>query len=78
MIRSVFKSGNSLVVALPGQLLEELHLKEGSEVDISLGEEGRSIEIVPAGGNLISQDFSRKVDEFIEMYRPALEALSQR
>ena len=74
MIRSVFKSGNSLVVALPGQLLDELHLKEGSEVEISLGEKSRSIEIVPAGRVLISQDFSRKVDEFIETYRPALEA----
>lgn len=78
MIRSVFKSGNSLVVALPGQLLEELHLKEGSEVDIAMSDDGGSIEISPVDKAAISPDFARKVDEFIEMYRPALESLSQR
>ena len=78
MIRSVFKSGNSLVIALPGQLLDELHLKDGSEVDVALSKNGSSIEISPVEKPLISPDFARKVDEFIEAYRPALESLSQR
>ena len=78
MIRSVFKSGNSLVIALPGRLLDELHLKDGSEVDVALSKNGSSIEISPVEKPLISPDFARKVDEFIEAYRPALESLSQR
>lgn len=78
MIRSVFKSGNSLVVALPGQLLDELHLREGSEVDVALGSHGDSIEISPVEKPVISPDFAKKVDEFIQAYRPALDALSQR
>jgi antitoxin component of MazEF toxin-antitoxin module len=78
MIRSVFKSGNSLVVALPGQLLDELALKDGSEVDVVLSESGSTIEISPVEKMMISPDFARKVDEFIQAYRPALESLSQR
>lgn len=78
MIRSVFKSGNSLVVALPGQLLDELHLKDGSEVDVALNKNGSAIEISPVDKPVISPDFAQKVDDFIQTYRPALEALSQR
>jgi len=78
MIRSVFKSGNSLVVALPGQLLDELALKDGSEVNVVLSESGSTIEISPVEKMMISPDFARKVDEFIQAYRPALESLSQR
>lgn len=78
MIRSIFKSGNSLVVALPGQLLDELQLKEGSEVDVALSGTSGSIEISPVEKPIITPDFARKVDEFIAVYRPALEALSQR
>ena len=78
MIRSVFKSGNSLVIALPGQLLDELQLKDGSEVDVALSKSGSSIEVSPVEKPLISPDFARKVDEFIQAYRPALESLSQR
>lgn len=78
MIRSVFKSGNSLVIALPDQFIEELKLQDGSEVDVALSENGRSIEISPAEKPIISADFARKVDEFIQAYGPALESLSQR
>lgn len=78
MIRSVFKSGNSLVVALPGQLLDELHLKDGSEVDVALSECGGSIQISPVEKLVISPDFAQKVDEFIQAYRPALESLAHR
>lgn len=78
MIRSIFKSGNSLVIALPGQLLDELNIQEGSEVDVALSEGGDSIEISPVVKPIIAADFAQKVDDFIEAYRPALEALSQR
>lgn len=47
MIRSVFKSGNSLVVALPGSLLDELQITEGSEVSVILSDQGDAIEISP-------------------------------
>jgi antitoxin component of MazEF toxin-antitoxin module len=78
MIRSVFKSGNSLVVALPGQLLDELQLREGSEVEVTLATNGASIDIAPVERSMITPEFARKVDEFIQAYRPALESLSQR
>lgn len=78
MIRSVFKSGNSLVVALPGTFLDNLQIHEGSEVHVTLNDRGDSIEISPVEKLVISPDFAQKVDTFIETYRPALEALSQR
>ncbi|HET9661168.1 MAG TPA: hypothetical protein VFP05_12610 [Thermomicrobiales bacterium] len=67
-----------MVIALPGQLLDELQLKDGSEVDVALSKNGSSIEVSPVEKPLISPDFARKVDEFIQAYRPALESLSQR
>jgi putative addiction module antidote len=80
MIRTVFKSGNSLVVAIPSQVLDELHLHEGSEVEVHVASEKGTIEISPieARKSGITPEFAKKVDEFIEAYRPALEALSQR
>ncbi|HEV2108704.1 MAG TPA: AbrB/MazE/SpoVT family DNA-binding domain-containing protein [Thermomicrobiales bacterium] len=80
MTRKVFRSGNSLVVALPSDMVGKLALADGAEVDIDLDEDGRRIVVTPvntvdAG---VSPEYARQVAEFISTYRPALEALSQR
>ena len=79
MVRKIFKSGNSLVVSLPGDALERLGLEEGSEVNVAVDErEGRLIieRIQPALAD-IDATFAQQLDDFIEQYRPALEALAE-
>jgi len=81
MHRKVFKTGNSLVVSLPKDLLESLGMQDGTDVSVELDRQNRQILIRPAelplAGDL-SQEFARQVNEFIDRYRPALEALSKK
>lgn len=81
MLRKVFKTGNSLVVSLPKDLLEPLGVKDGMDVSVELDRKNhqiliRPIEIPFAAG--LSEEFARQVNEFIEQYRPALEALAHK
>lgn len=77
MVRKIFRSGNSLVVALPKESIERLGWHEGSEVTVEV-ERGRVI-IEPAALPLADIDptFAQQLNEFIEQYRPALIALAQ-
>jgi putative addiction module antidote len=81
MFRKVFKTGNSFVVSLPKDLLEPLGVKDGTEVSVELDRQNRQILIrpvdLPIAGDL-SEDFARQVSEFIDQYRPALEALARK
>ena len=81
MVRKIFKTGNSIVVALPKDVLDPLRLAEGAEVDIQLDQALGVITIAPAPSRIASrgvdEDFARQVSEFIDQYRPALEALAR-
>jgi putative addiction module antidote len=79
MIRRIFKTGNSLVISLPQKFLESLGLGEGSEVNVAVFQaEGRII-IEPVSSQLAGIDavFAQQLNDFIEQYRPALEALAK-
>jgi putative addiction module antidote len=81
MLRKVFKTGNSLVVSIPKNALDYLDLVEGEEVAVDLDREKRQIVITPVEKPLaiagVDENFARQVAEFIEQYRPALEALAK-
>ena len=80
MGRKVFRTGNSIVVSLPREVIEPLGISEGSEVDVELDRENRQVIIRPTELSLaadINETFARQVADFIEMYRPALEALAK-
>ena len=76
MIREVFKTGNSIVVALRKEMLDALHLAEGGEVSVELDAAHRQIVIAPAADG-VDVEFARQVADFIESYRPAIEALAR-
>ncbi len=80
MVRKVFRSGNSLVVALPPEALNRLALVEGSEVDIALDDANVLMTLTPVRTPTaeISPEYARQVTDFIATYRPALEALARR
>lgn len=80
MLRKVFKTGNSVVVSLPKDALDLLGINEGSDVSIELDREKRQIVISSVEESLaevgLDDEFSQQVAEFIDRYRPALEALA--
>lgn len=81
MLRKVFRTGNSMVVSLPREALEFLGIREGADVSVDLDRENKKIliELVeePLAAAGVDEAFARQVAEFIEKYRPALEALSR-
>ena len=81
MLRKVFKTGNSMVISLPKDALELLGITEGGDVSVELDQEKRQIVISPIEEPLaavgIDETFAQQVAEFIDQYRPALEALSK-
>ncbi len=80
MVRRIFRAGNSLVVSLPKDTLDLLGLGEGAEVSAEVDRERQRILITPMGPALpdVNEEFARQVADFIEQYRPALEALARR
>ncbi len=79
MQRKVFRTGNSTVVSLPKEAIDFLHLKEGMDVSVELDRENHRIVITPTEIPMagVDEDFARQVSEFIDQYRPALEALAR-
>lgn len=81
MLRKVFKTGNSLVISLPRDMLAPLGMQDGSEVSVDLDTNNHQILIKPVQLSLagdVNEDFARQVNEFIQLYRPALEALARK
>jgi putative addiction module antidote len=81
MLRKVFKTGNSVVISLPKDAMELLGISEGSDVSVDLDRDKRQIVISPAQDPLaiagVDEAFAQQVSEFIDQYRPALDALAK-
>lgn len=80
MLRKIFRTGNSMVISIPKDILDELQISEGEEVSVELDSQQRQIVISPVEKEIstgIDEVFARQVDDFIEKYRPALESLAK-
>ena len=80
MLRKIFRTGNSIVVSIPRDILGELQLSEGEEVYVELDPQQRQIVISPIEKTIptgIDETFAKQVEDFIKKYRPALEALTK-
>jgi len=79
MVRKIFKSGNSLVISLPKETIQSVGLQEGSEVTIAVNEADGTVIVEPVKTQLapIDETFAQQLNDFIEQYRPALEALAK-
>lgn len=81
MIRRLFKTGNSIVVSLPKEMLDDLGIKDGESVNLELDREQHRVIITSVEKPIaivgVNEDFARQVDEFIQQYRPALEELAK-
>jgi antitoxin component of MazEF toxin-antitoxin module len=80
MLRKLFRTGNSIVISIPKDILDELKLSKGESVSVELDSQQRQIVISPVESPLtvgVDETFARQVDGFIKEYRPALEALAK-
>jgi antitoxin MazE len=81
MLRKIFKTGNSVVVSLPRDALEQLGVAEGADVQVELDEQNRQIIIRPVErpvAGIIDEAFAKQVADFIKRYKPALDALAKK
>jgi antitoxin component of MazEF toxin-antitoxin module len=81
MRRKICAIGNSRGITLPLETLEKLKLAVGSDVDVQVDEEHGRIVIEPvrvvAYPEGIDAGLAQQVNEFIELYRPALKKLAE-
>jgi antitoxin component of MazEF toxin-antitoxin module len=79
MVRKIFRTGDSIVVAIPREALSLLGLGEGDEVAVEVNEERQQIVISSMSLALpdIDREFACQVAAFIEEYRPALNSLAR-
>jgi len=81
MRRKIFKSGNSLVVSLPKDAIEEMQISEGTMVSVYYDRVTKKLIVEPVDNDQtvegINEEFAKQVSEFIEQYRPALDELAR-
>ena len=75
MLQKVLKVGSSAAVTIPKKSLEELGLKIGDEVTVTVNRENRTLMVESAAA--VDTETIEWARGFIEKYRPALEALSR-
>lgn len=81
MIRHLFKTGNSIVISLPKQVLDDLGIKDGESVNLELDHELHRVIITPVEKPVaipgVDEEFAHQVSDFIQQYRLALEELAK-
>ena len=81
MLRRLFKTGNSVVISLPREMLKSLGVADGESVSVELDPHHRRLIITPIEKPLaaagVDEQFARQVNDFIEQYRPALKELAR-
>ena len=83
MKRKICTIGNSKGVSLPVDVLNELGLAVGSDVDVKLDEKKSRIVIEPIKKKKtypkgVNRKFVSQVNDFIEKYEPALKELAKK
>ena len=81
MERRLFKTGNSVVLSLPKEILDGLGLADGENVSLEFDRQKKRVILTPVEKPLavagVDENFAHQVNEFIEQYRPALEELAK-
>ena len=75
MLSKVFKTGNQLAITLPEAITKAVGIQAGDEVWVELDRENQQVFVRPVDET--QAVFARQVTEFIDEYRPALEALAK-
>jgi len=79
-VRKIFRAGNSLVVSLPQEILQEMEMGEGTQLTITADRQRGEIVLRPlaeGGAAQITGEFARMVEEFINEYAGVLRELKK-
>ncbi len=78
-IQKLYKTGNSIAVTIPHQLLDELDLKEGQEVVVE--KLNNRLTVTSKANKLaksVNPEFMEMVDEFMDEHDDVLKELAQK
>lgn len=79
LTQKLYRNGNSIAITIPRQYLDDLNLKEGSEIIVE--KEGNTLRIVPKK-NILAPDvdtkFMRMLDSFIADHEDVLQELAHK
>jgi antitoxin component of MazEF toxin-antitoxin module len=83
MKRKICAIGNSRGVSIPVDVLQELDLAVGSDVDVKLDDKHSRIVIEPIRKKRkypkgVDREFVSQVNDFIEKYEPALKEIAKK
>ena len=78
MTQKVLKIGTSAAVTIPKKSLAELGLKIGDEFSVRIDSAGKSVIISSIKHNKVDRETLQWTQNFINRYRPALEALAKK
>jgi antitoxin component of MazEF toxin-antitoxin module len=78
-VRKVYKAGNSLVFAIPRKMLDDLDLREGTNMAVYLDKKNRCLIAKPLNlpDREIDPSFAARVEAFIDCYEEALKELAK-
>jgi len=79
MVIKLQQTEQGIMLLLPEEVLTTLGLSDDAEVSVTVDPKQNQIIITPAMASLpdIDSEFAQQVSEFIDRYRPALEALAR-
>ncbi len=80
-IQTVFKAGNSDVVAIPPEIKKRTGIKTGSNILVDVASDGKTIVINEVGDknqSVITPDFLKWLEKFNKEYGPALKKLAKK
>jgi putative addiction module antidote len=77
MTQKVLKVGSSAAVTIPKKSLEELGLKIGDHVSLSI-DKARKVVTISAASESVDHELLDWTRKFIERYKPALRALAKK
>ena len=79
LVQRLYKNGNSVAITIPKQFLDELNLKEGSEMVVEKqGEELRIASKKRALASDVDVKFMKMVDKFIDTHEDVLQKLAHK
>jgi len=81
MHQHLLKTGNSVVLSLPEEILDGLGIKEGDHVDLEFDRAERRVIITPVDPAVAilrsDREFARQIDEFLNLFRPVPDGLEK-
>ena len=82
MVQKIIKVGNSLGITLPKEFVNQVKLSAGQTVVTSIDADSGILQVKTKTENnalktSLSPDFVKRVDNFIDRYKPALKKLAK-